>query len=78
MATRGKQLPIITDKIPIPCLDLKAQDIMAKNPVCLRSVDSVQRIMQVLQSTNHHAFPLLDLKDKLVGIIPRNFIIVII
>jgi hypothetical protein len=75
---RAKQLPIITDKIPPPCQDLKAGDIMAKNPVCLRAVDTVENIKHVLTTTNHHAFPLLNSQGQLVGLIPKNYIIVIL
>lgn len=77
-ATRGKQMPIITDKIPAPCSNLKAGDIMASPAVCLQVVDSVENIRDALTSNNHHAFPLLNKNGKLVGIIPRNFIIVLI
>jgi CBS domain-containing protein len=59
-ATRGKQLSIITDKIPPPCRDLKAGDIMSTNPVCLKAVDTVENIRRVLLSNNHHAYPLLN------------------
>lgn len=75
---RAKQLPIITDKIPPPCEDLKAGDIMAENPICLKAVDTVENIKHVLTTTNHHAFPLLNSQGQLVGLIPRNYIIIIL
>lgn len=77
-ATRGKQLPIITDKIPPPCKNLKAGDVMNDNPVFLNILDSVENIRDVLTANNHHAFPLINSEFKLVGIIPRNFIIIIL
>ena len=77
-ATRGKQLPIITDKIPLTCRELRAGDIMADNPVYLNAIDTVKNIQKVLNGNNHHAFPLLDAKGELLGIVPRNFIIILI
>jgi hypothetical protein len=43
-ATRAKQMPIITDKIPTPCKKLVAGDMMKPDPITLMSVDSVKNI----------------------------------
>ena len=51
---------------------------MARDPVCLKAVDSVENIKHVLTTTNHHAFPLLNQKGQLVGLIPKNYIIIIL
>ena len=59
-ATRGKQMPIISDKIPGPCKNLRAGDIMADKPKCLYAVDTIANIEELLTTTNHHAFPIIN------------------
>jgi hypothetical protein len=76
-ATRGKQMPIISDKIPGPCKKLRAGDVMAKPVITVRSVEKMDNIKKILK-TEHHAFPVINMNDQLVGIIPRNFIMTII
>ena len=76
-ATRGKQMPIITDRIPAPCKNLKAGDVMAAKPVTLRSCETMENIQDALK-TNHHAFPIVNKKGNLIGMIPRNFVIILI
>jgi CBS-domain-containing membrane protein len=71
-------MPIISDKIPTPCRNLRAGDIMSDTIVCFKMVDSVENIKEVLLSNNHHAYPLVNSSRRLVGLIPRNYIIVII
>lgn len=51
---------------------------MHDEPVVLNILDTVENIRDVLTSNDHHAFPLINSEYKLVGIIPRNFIIVIL
>jgi len=70
-------MPIISDKIPAPCKGLKAGDIMGRNVICLNAVDDMTQIKDALL-TSHHAFPILNANGKMIGIIPRNFIIVIL
>jgi CBS-domain-containing membrane protein len=43
----------------------------------LKTVDSVRNLLKALK-TGHHAFPLLNSKGYLVGIIPSNFIIILL
>jgi hypothetical protein len=38
----------------------------------------LENIRDALTSNNHHAFPLINSRGKLVGLMPRNFIIVLI
>ena len=71
-------MPIITDKIPGPCTNLRAGDIMSSNPIKLKYLSTMEEIRKAIEDNNHHAFPLVNDEDRLVGIIPRNFIIVII
>lgn len=71
-------MPIISDKIPGPCRNLKAGDIMNPYPKTLQTLDTVEHVGEIITSANHHAFPLVNRNDKLVGLIPRNFIIVML
>jgi CBS-domain-containing membrane protein len=70
-------MPIISDKIPGPCKGLKAGDIMAKDVICINEVETVSNIQAILRSP-HHAFPVINSKRKMTGIVPRNFIIILL
>ena len=50
---------------------------MSKHVVSLKNVDSIQNIMKALK-TKHHTFPLLNIHGNIVGLIPRNFILILI
>lgn len=50
---------------------------MSKHVVSLRNVETVQNITKALR-TKHHTFPLLNIHGNIVGLIPRNFIMVIL
>ena len=50
---------------------------MAKKVVALRSVDTVKRIYDALK-TNHHGFPIMNMKGQVIGLIPKNYLVVII
>lgn len=71
-------MPIITDKIPGPCKNLRAGDIMAIKPKCLYAVDTVANVEELLTTTDHHAFPIVNKNGRCIGIVPRNFIIVVL
>ena len=43
-ATRTKQMPILSDKIPAPCKFLKAGDLMSTDVVSLKMIDTVKNI----------------------------------
>jgi predicted transcriptional regulator len=75
---RAKQLPILIDKVPEPCKKIIAEDVMARNVVTLQCVDTVTNIEEAITKTNHHGFPVLNSKGECIGLIPRNYIIVLI
>jgi len=77
-ATRSKQMPIISDKIPSPCKNLKAGDIMEPDVITLFQVDSMQNVRDSILNNNHHSFPVVNAENMLVGSIPRNFVIKIL
>lgn len=46
---------------------LRAIDVMNSNVICLSTVQSVRRLVEVLRSNNHNAFPVNDADE------PRRF-----
>lgn len=71
-------MPILVDKVPRPCRTIIAEDIMAREVVTLKCVDSILKIEGAITKDNHHAFPVLNSKGECIGLIPRNYIIVLI
>ena len=47
-ATRTKQMPILSDKIPAPCKFLKAGDLMQSDITSLKMIDTVQNIVKTM------------------------------
>jgi CBS-domain-containing membrane protein len=70
-------MPILLDKIPQPCKKLVAGDIMQPGPIKLMPVESMKNIRKALK-TDHRAFPIVNQSNYLIGIIPRNFILVLL
>lgn len=50
---------------------------MAENVITLRSIDKVENILNALKS-GHHGFPILNIKGNVTGLIPRNYIIILL
>lgn len=48
---------------------------MTKRVVTFQNVETIENIVKVLCSNNHHAFPVLNSKKRVVGLMPRNFVI---
>jgi len=55
-----------------------AENIMRKNVQTVKAVSSIESIKTLLDTTNHHAFPVINSKENVIGMIPRNFILVLI
>mmetsp|Transcript_17794 Transcript_17794/g.30150 ORF Transcript_17794/g.30150 Transcript_17794/m.30150 type:complete len:236 (+) Transcript_17794:1832-2539(+) len=70
-------MPILKRKVPKENMLIRAENIMSERVICLRSVDSVKRIYEALKST-HHAFPIVNMSGQIIGIIPKNYLIVLI
>jgi CBS-domain-containing membrane protein len=62
------------------CANLRADYVMARDVKTVRAVESVSNIKKLFEddTSNHHAFPVVNQKGMLVGIIPRNHMINII
>lgn len=71
-------MPILIDKVPRPCRRIIAEDVMASEVVTLNCVESVTNIEEAITKTNHHAFPVLNSRGECIGLIPRNYIIVLL
>jgi len=74
---RGKQMPILVEEVPIPCQKIIAEKIMARAPITCRNIETVENIKAALL-TSHHGFPVMNSKGNVVGLIPKNFLIVLI
>jgi CBS-domain-containing membrane protein len=62
------------------CKPLKADYIMEREVDVVRPVETVQNIKKLFEDpeNDHHAFPIVNQKGTLIGIIPRNFMIVLL
>lgn len=76
-AIRGKQIPMINGDVPPPCRMQIAENIMSKKLVTIQNVAKLADIKRAIE-TNHHAFPVLNSKGNFVGLMPRNFLLVLI
>ena len=76
-AMRGKQMPILQDWIPQDTSKTIAENIMGKNPIKLNRVETLENICNALNS-KHHSFPVISMEGYLIGMIPSNFLIVLI
>lgn len=74
---RGKQIPVLKDSVPLPCRGIIAENLMAKNIVTVQRVDSLENISKVC-TTSHHSFPVMNAAGKMIGMIPKNFIITLL
>lgn len=50
---------------------------MSKKVVSLGGVTTVKKIHEALK-TPHHGFPVLNMNNEVIGLIPNNFLIVLI
>jgi chloride channel 7 len=75
VAIRGKGMPYLTETVPIENRRLRAADIMAKNVIYIKQVESISKIYSYLENTKHNAFPVLNEKSQLIGTISRNNLI---
>jgi|DEB0MinimDraft_12_1074336.scaffolds.fasta_scaffold38188_2 hypothetical protein len=50
---------------------------MSKKIVSLRSVDTVKNIYEALK-TPHHGFPVTNINGQVIGLISKNFLVVLI
>jgi len=56
---------------------VRAEEIMSGNVVHLNLVSSVESIHRVLE-TSHHGFPVVNNAGRVVGLIPKNYLIILV
>lgn len=82
-AIRMKQLPVLRNNMPGKTRLMRVRDIIAKRLSMdyqlevLESVCTVQRLYEVTQK-GMNSFPVVNIAGKVIGMIPKNFIIVLI
>lgn len=78
------QVPMLGWRVKRSLRCLKAADIMARPPVCVRINDKVERIVNILRTCRHNGFPVTNRIDddgtpgNLCGFILRSQLIIII
>jgi hypothetical protein len=50
---------------------------MAKKVISIKAVDTVKKIFEAIKSP-HHGFPVLNMQGQVIGLMPKNFLIVLI
>lgn len=78
-------VPILPWHAPIKKINMKAKKIMSEEVVCVRMRENVNYIVNILRTTSHNGFPVVDQVDeqnrnngRLRGIILRSQLIVIL
>ena len=76
-AVRAKQIPILKKEAPMANRHLRAENIMATPILTMRTVETVKKIYEALKSP-HHGFPVLNLNGQVIGLIPKNYLFILI
>lgn len=78
------QVPMLGWRVKRALRSLRAKEIMAQPPICIRLNDKVERIVSILRTYPHNGFPVTDRIDAngkpghLHGLILRSQLIIII
>jgi hypothetical protein len=79
-AIRAKQMPLLRNHVPKANANMYVKDIISKNPLGVQVVESVctvERLAEVIQG-DFNSIPVVNMSGKTIGIIPKNFVIVLI
>lgn len=76
-ALRMKQMPFLRADCPDSTKYLKASVIMAKEPITLPTIANMAACKVALQS-HHNAYPVVNTAGRLVGLIPKRFVVKIL
>jgi len=74
---RNKQIPLLKDNVPEVNKNVRAINIMRRNPATLSTLASVEDIACMLRK-GYAQFPVLNRSGQLVGSISSNFLIVLV
>lgn len=73
-ALRMKQMPFLRSDTPSSTKYLKANVIMAKDPICLPTIANMEACKKAL-SSHHNAYPVVNTAGRLVGLIPKRIVV---
>lgn len=76
-ALRGKQIPLLRNNVPKTQRDVTAYQIMSPLVLTCEGIVSVDYLTSILQKP-FSQYPVLNSKGNIVGMIPKNFLIVIV
>jgi chloride channel 7 len=78
-------VPILAWHTPIKKINMKAKQIMSEEVVCVRMRENVDYIVEILRTTSHNGFPVVDQVDetnrkhgRIRGIILRSQLVVVL
>lgn len=70
-------MPILIRKVPAENRQVKAEQIMNKNVISLKCVDTLRNIYNCIK-TPHSAFPVLNMQGQVIGLISKHFLITLL
>jgi len=76
-AVRAKQMPILISQVPHCNRLIRAEQFMAKDVVSLKTIETLSNIFKACQS-EHSAFPVTNRSGRVVGLISKNYLIILI
>ncbi len=76
-ATRLKQLPFLMEKAPGASKQLMAHQFMAKDLITLNSIADMPSMKKALESP-HNNFPVMNSDGKCIGMMSRNFLVIVL
>jgi len=54
------------------------RDFMIKPVVTLQMFETVRKVLDILNTTTHNGFPVVDGTNRVIGLISRNHLIILI
>jgi len=76
-ALRAKQIPLLRNFAPKKTQNVTAFEVMTPKPITVEGIITVEYLMTVLKKP-FSMYPVLNRAGNLVGMIPKNFIIVLL
>lgn len=73
---RDENIPLLTGSCPLSTKNKKAVEIMSKDPITITTIAEMRQV-QIALDSDHHAFPVLNTAGHLVGLIPKNILLVL-
>lgn len=79
-AIRAKQMPLLRNHLPKQNANILVKDVleeMGQEVEVLESVCTVERLEEVIKS-DFHSIPVVNMAGRIIGMIPKSFVIVLI